>query len=117
MTKQTQIMNIQSQQRALEKKQQTLLDQYNWPACIPTQLKECCLQDFSDHMSMSVLRQSVCIICNVRASASTMKEYTLQSIPHSKKLSCHADLIDIIHKSQQTPESGYLDCAIVFINI
>ncbi|CAF3460105.1 unnamed protein product, partial [Rotaria socialis] len=95
-------MSIQGQQRVLERKKQALIDQYHWPAAIPMQLKECCLQDFSDHMSMSVLRQSICIICNVRASANTMKEYALQNIPHSVKLSCHADLIDIIPKSQQT---------------
>ncbi|CAM4964548.1 unnamed protein product [Rotaria socialis] len=105
MMKQTQIMSIQGQRRVLERKKQALIDQYHWPAAIPMQLKECCLQDFSDHMSMSVLRQSICIICNVRASANTMKEYALQNIPHSVKLSCHADLIDIIPKSQQTAQN------------
>ncbi|CAF3794588.1 unnamed protein product [Rotaria socialis] len=105
MMKQTQIMSIQGQRRVLERKKQALIDQYHWPAAIPMQLKECCLQDFSDHMSMSVLRQSICIICNIRASANTMKEYALQNIPHSVKLSCHADLIDIIPKSQQTAQN------------
>ncbi|CAF1646138.1 unnamed protein product [Rotaria magnacalcarata] len=88
MMKQTQIMSIQGQQRVLEREKQALIDQYHWSAAIPMQLKECCLQDFSDHMSMSVLRQSIRIICNVRASTNTMKEYALQNIPHSVKLSC-----------------------------
>ncbi|CAM4988547.1 unnamed protein product, partial [Rotaria socialis] len=117
MMKQTQIMSIQGQRRVLERKKQALIDQYHWPAAIPMQLKECCLQDFSDHMSMSVLRQSICIICNVRASANTMKEYALQNIPHSVKLSCHADLIDIIPKSQQTAQSRYSACVILLVNI
>ncbi|CAF4583349.1 unnamed protein product, partial [Rotaria magnacalcarata] len=113
MMKQTQIMSIQGQQRVLEREKQALIDQYHWPAAIPMQLKECCLQDFSDHMSMSVLRQSICIICNVRASANTMKEYALQNILHSVKLSCHADLIDIIPKSQQTVQIRYSACVIL----
>ena len=92
----------------LEKKQQTLLDQYNWPAAIPTHVKEYCLQDFSDHMSMPVLRQSICIICNIRAFANKTKEYALQNIPNSEKLSCQADLMNIIPKSQQNAQSGFL---------
>ena len=78
-----------AQQRILKNKQQALYDQYVWPTAIPTQLKEQCLQDFSNHMSMSVLRQSTCIICNIRASANTMKEWALQDIPNLDKLSCN----------------------------
>jgi hypothetical protein len=117
MVEQNQIVNIQRQQRVLEKKQQTLLDQYKWPAAISTQLKEYCLQDFSDHTSMSVLRQSVCIICNIRASASTMKEFALQTIPKSEKLSCHADLMDIITKTLKITQSGNSNCVITFVNV
>lgn len=81
IVEQNQIKNIQHQQRVLEKKQQLLLEQYNWPAAIPTQLKEYCLQDFCNHTPMSALRQSICIVCNIRASATTMKEYALPNIP------------------------------------
>ena len=52
-------------------------------------------------MSMPVLRQSTCIICNIRASANTMKECALQDIPNLDKLSCHADLMNIIPQTRQ----------------
>ena len=84
--KSTEIVNIQRQQQMLEKEQQALLNQYIWPTTIPRQLKEYCLQDFSNHMSMPVLRQSTCIVCNIRAYANTMKECALQDIPNSDKL-------------------------------
>ena len=50
---------------------------------------------------MSFLRQSICMICNSRVDFSTMKEYPLQDIPNLEKLSCHADVLDIISKTQQ----------------
>ena len=116
IVEQNQIKNIQHQQRVLEKKHQLLLEQYKWPAVIPTQLKEYCLQDFCNHTSMSALRQSICIVCNIRASVTTMKEYALPNIPNSEKLSCHADLIDIILKTLQTAQSGVLTSEITFAN-
>ena len=116
IVEQNQIKNIQHQQRVLEKKHQLLLEQYNWPAVIPTQLKEYCLQDFCNHTSMSALRQSICIVCNIRASVTTMKEYALPNIPNSEKLSCHADLIDITLKTLQTAQSRVLTSEITFAN-
>src|SRR5262249_1661012 len=104
IAKRTDILNVQRQQQILEKEQQVLLDQYIWPAAIPTQLKEHCLQDFCNHMSMSFLRQSTCIVCNIRASSNTMKECALQNIPNSERLSCHTDLINIIPKTQQATQ-------------
>jgi hypothetical protein len=84
-----------------EKRQKALLTQYKWPSAIPTQLKNDCLQAFSNHMSMSVLRQSTCIICNTRAYSSTMKECALEEIPNVERLSCHADLIEIFSTMQE----------------
>ena len=105
------VMNMQRQQQMLEKKQQALRNQYVWPTAIPTQLKEYCLQDFSNHMSMSVLRQSTCIICNIRAYADSMKECALQDIPNPDRLFYHADLTNIISKAQQqTIESESTRC-------
>jgi hypothetical protein len=113
-----QVMNIRRQQQVLAENRQILFDQYKWPAAIPTPLKEYCLQDFCNHTSMSVLRQSICIICNIRASASTMKQYDLQDIPNLEKLSCHTDLIDVIGKiTSQTAQSGNFNCGIAFINM
>ncbi len=101
ITKRAQISNAQQQQ-------QTLTNQYVWPTAIPTQLKEYCLQDFCNHMSMSVLRQSTCVICNVRAYADTMKKCALQDIPSVDKLSCHVGLTNIISKTQQITEREIL---------
>jgi hypothetical protein len=113
-----QVMNKRRQQQVLAENRQILFDQYKWPAAIPTPLKEYCLQDFCNHTSMPVLRQSVCIICNIRASASTMKEYDLQDIPNVEKLSCHTDLIDVIGKiTSQTAQSENFNSGIAFINI
>ncbi len=114
---QNQGMNIERQQRVLEENRQVLIDQYKWPAAIPTPLKEYCLQDFCNHTSMPVLRQSICMVCNVRTSANTMREYDFQNIPNLEKLSCHTDLIDIIAKTSKVTQSGDFNNAIVFINI
>lgn len=113
-----QVMKERHQLQALAKNRQILLDQYRWPAAIPTPLKEYCLEDFCNHTSMSALRQSVCIICNVRASVSTMKEYDLQDIPNLEKLSSHADMMDLISKiTSQTAQSENFYCRIIFINM
>ncbi|CAF1321475.1 unnamed protein product, partial [Adineta steineri] len=97
----TETVNMQREQQILEKEQQALLNQYIWPAAIPTQLKNHCLQDFSNCMSMSVLKQSTCIVCNIRAYANTMKEYALQDILSLDQLTAHIDLMNIIPKTQQ----------------
>ena len=89
----------------LEKNQQNLLEQYKWPDAIPTKLKKHCLQDFCHQMSMPILRQCVCMICNIRASGSTMKEFSLDDIPNSDKLSCHMDLLNVIKKISDISES------------
>jgi hypothetical protein len=114
---QNQGINIERQQRVLEENQQVLIDQYKWPAAIPTHLKEYCLEDFCNNISMSVLRQSICMICNIRASVNTMREYDFQNIPNLEKLSCHTDLMDIIAKTSQVTQSGNFNNVIVFINI
>jgi len=100
--KQAPVINPSSRQQLLENNQEMVLDQYIWPAAIPTNLKKRCLEEFSNHMSMSFLRQSICIICNSQVDFSTMKEYALQDIPNLEKLSCHPDILDIISKTQQT---------------
>jgi hypothetical protein len=113
--KPTEVVNMQREQQLLEKEQQALLNQYVWPTAIPTQLKEYCLQDFYNHMSMPVLRQSTCIICNIRASANTMKECALQDIPSLDKLSCHADLMGVIPQTQQGTQGKYFNRVITLL--
>ncbi|CAF4143405.1 unnamed protein product, partial [Adineta steineri] len=104
--KSTDVINLQRQQQLLEKKQQVLLDQYVWPTAILTQLKNYCLQDFSNHMSMSVLRQSTCIVCNIRTFANTMKVHSLQDILNVDKLSSPTDLLNITSKAQQVAQAN-----------
>ncbi|CAF0766459.1 unnamed protein product [Adineta steineri] len=107
----------QHQGTNIQRQQQVLIDQYKWPAAIPTDFKEYCLEDFCNNTSMSVLRQSICMICNIRASANTMREYDFQNIPSLEKLSCHTDLMDIIAKTLQVTESGDFNNSIVLIDI
>ncbi|CAF1311364.1 unnamed protein product [Adineta ricciae] len=105
-------INREHRQQILDENRQVLIDQYKWPAAIPTHLKEYCLEDFCNNISMSVLRQCICMICNVRASASTMKEYDFENIPNLERLSCHADLIDILIRTpQSTPNIGSVFCS------
>ncbi len=99
--KEAPVKNPSLQQQTLRENQPMDLDQYIWPAAIPTNLKEECLEEFSSHMSMSFLRQSICTICNSRVDFSTMKEYPLEDIPNLEKLSCHTDVLNIISKTQQ----------------
>jgi hypothetical protein len=103
--------------KSIENKHRILLDQYIWPAPIPKELKEYCLQDFCNHMSMPTLRQSTCIICNIRASVNTMKECALQDIPNWEKLACHTDVVDIIHKTQQATQGVDIKCISMHIYI
>lgn len=117
ITQKNETMNLQRQQRVSEKRQKNLLNKYQWPAAIPTELKEYCLEDFCYNTSMSVLRQVICVICNIRTSASTIKEYALQNIPNLEKLSCHADLMNIIPKPSETTQSEDFNCAVMFVNI
>ena len=109
-------MNPQHEQQLLEKKIQSLRNQYIWPAAIPMEVKEYCLEDFSNNMSMSALRQATCIICNVREYANTMKECSLQGIPNSERLSCHIDLMDIIPTMRQVTHSKHIK-PLIIINI
>jgi len=100
---------MQREQRILAKEQQALLNEYTWPMAIPTKLKDYCLQDFSDHMSMSALRQSTCILCNIRGSTNTMKKYVLQDILKLKQLTTHIDLINIIPISEEDEQGKYFN--------
>jgi hypothetical protein len=101
------IANTHRGHRTLEKERQVLPNQNVWPTAIPTQLKEYCLEDFTNQMSMPVLRQSICIICNMRSYTNTMKEYTLRNIPNFDKLSCEKELSNIISKAQKATQGKY----------
>ena len=110
-TKRAHSMN---EQLISETKRRTLLNEYVWPAAIPTQLKERCLQDISNDMSMSVLRQSTCVTCNTRSSANTMKKFALRDVPSLEKLICPADIVDAISRNQQTTGGEIAKCKFTY---
>jgi hypothetical protein len=60
-----------------------------WPEPIPRVLKETRLQEFLQQMSMSVLAEVTCAICNIRVSAKDSKK-----IPLSKILNIHLLKVD-----------------------
>ena len=99
------VRNSLSRRRTSQERQRITLDQYIWPAGIPTRLKEQCLEDFANCMSMSLLRQSICILCNSRVEFNTMKEYPIEDIFYLDDLSCHSDISHIISKLQQSVQS------------
>ncbi|CAF1131041.1 unnamed protein product [Adineta ricciae] len=53
-----------------------------WPAPIPTALKEACLQQFLQRMSMSALAEVTCAICNIRTPEQQSKKIATSEIPH-----------------------------------
>ncbi len=117
--KEASVKNPSLRQQTLQENQPMDLDQYIWPAAIPVNLKEECLEEFSNHMSMSFLRQSICTICNSRVDFSTMKEYPLEDIPNLEKLSCHTDVLNIISKTQQLmhgKDTEFIITHIIFIS-
>lgn len=98
---QTSVATSSSRRRMFQREQSMNIDQYIWPSAIPTTLKEKCLEEFSDRVSMSSLRQSICIICNSRVESSSMKEYPLEDISNLDYLSCHPDISNIISKIEK----------------
>ena len=104
LAKQQKQLEMKRIHKAMKRKHQIMLNEYVWPAAIPRELKEYCLQDFCNHTSMSSLRQATCIICNAREFVNTMKEYMLEDICKSDKLSCHIDSLNIIRHSEQNTQ-------------
>lgn len=98
---QVSVRNSSSRRRMLQEGQLMALDQYKWPSAIPINLKEQCLEEFSNRMSMSFLRQSICIVCNSRVDFGTMQEYPIEAISKLDYLSCHPDISNVISKIQQ----------------
>ena len=95
------VRNSSSRRRMSQEDHSTILNQYTWPSAVPKNLKEHCLEEFSRHMSMSFLRQSICIICNSRLNFSAMKEYLLEDIANLDHLSCHQDISNLISESRR----------------
>ncbi|CAF2941478.1 unnamed protein product, partial [Rotaria sp. Silwood2] len=68
----------------------------SWPESIPRELKEARLQQFLQHMSMSVLAEATCAICNVRTPMQQSKKVPLSKIPNIHLLKVSNELKNLI---------------------
>ena len=96
-------ISVRRRQRSLENKNRAKSDRLHWPRAIPTQQKDRCLQDFVKQTSMSLLKQTVCAVCNLRTFVSLMNEYDVNQIPNQARLACHPDLLRIIPGTGSVP--------------
>ena len=96
-------ISVRRRQRSLENKNRSKSDRLHWPRAIPTQQKDQCLQDFVNQTSMSMLKQAVCAICNLRTFVSSMDEYDMNQIPNQARLACHPDLLGVIPGTGSVP--------------
>ena len=99
-------ISVRRRQRSLENKNRAKSDRLHWPRAIPTQQKDQCLQDFVKQTSMSMLKQAVCAVCNLRTFVSSMNEYNVNKIPNQARLTCHPDLLGIIPGTGSVPQGS-----------
>jgi hypothetical protein len=71
----------------------------HWPEPIPRDLKETCLQQFLQQMSMSALAEATCAACNIRTSAKDSKNIPISKIPNIHLLKVSEELKDFIKNS------------------
>ena len=97
-------ISVRRRQRSMENKNRANPDRLQWPRAIPTKHKEQCLQDFVKQTSMSMLKQAVCAVCNLRTFVSSMDEYDVNRIPNQTRLACHPHLLGTIPGTGSVPE-------------
>jgi len=101
--------------KKLEKQNQTTVDIENeddiqssirppWPEPIPPVLKETRLQEFLQQMSMSILAEVTCAICNIRVSAKDSKKIPFSKIPNIHLLKVDEELDHVIKSSNKDLE-------------
>ncbi|CAF4962641.1 unnamed protein product, partial [Rotaria sp. Silwood1] len=73
-----------------------------WPEPIPRDLKETCLQQFLQQMSMSALAEVTCAVCNVRSLVQTSKKVPVSKIPNIHLLKVSDELKDLILSTQSS---------------
>jgi hypothetical protein len=73
-----------------------------WPASISSDLKRKCLQQFIQQMSMAELAETVCAVCNMRASEKKGKKLPLSKIPNIHLLKVSDEIKDLIAAIQPT---------------
>ena len=72
-----------------------------WPAPIARELKSNCLQKFLEHMSMPMLAEVNCAVCNVRTSAKDAKTIPISQIPNIHLLKVSGELKDFVKRSNE----------------
>lgn len=72
-----------------------------WPAPIARELKANCLQKFLEHMSIPMLAEVNCAVCNVRTSAKDAKTVPTSQIPNIHLLKVSGELKDFIKHSNE----------------
>jgi hypothetical protein len=74
----------------------------SWPQSIPRELKETCLKNFLQQMSMSVLAEATCAVCNVRTPVQKSKKVPLSKIPNIHLLKVSDGLKDLMANTQSS---------------
>ncbi|CAF1039182.1 unnamed protein product [Adineta steineri] len=75
----------------------------SWPQPIARELKEACLQQFLEQMSMSVLAEVTCAVCNIRSPKKDSKTIPVRQIPNIHLLKVSDELKDFIkHLNKDT---------------
>lgn len=72
-----------------------------WPEAIPRDLKETRLQEFSQQMSMSVLAEVTCAVCNIRIPAKDSKKIPFSKIPNINLLKVGEELDHLLKFSNK----------------
>jgi hypothetical protein len=72
-----------------------------WPEPVPRDLKETRLQDFLQQMSMSVLAEITCAVCNIRVPAKDSKKIPFSKIPNINLLKVGEELDRLLKSSNK----------------
>ena len=72
-----------------------------WPEPIPCDLKETRLQEFLQQMSMSVLAEVTCAVCNIRIPAKDSKKILFSKIPNINLLKVGEELDHLLKFSNK----------------
>ena len=73
-----------------------------WPEPLSRDLKEACLKKFLQQMSMSVLAEATCAVCNVRTPVQKSKKIEVSKIPNIDILKVPEELNVLIESLQST---------------
>ena len=80
-----------------------------WPEPIPRDLKETRLQEFLQQMSMSVLVEVSCSVCNIRTPAKHSKKIPFSKIPNINLLKVGEELDHLLKSSKKYIEIANSD--------